>query len=931
MRRRARFSFLAVVGALLALAMVVPAAQAQFAVESFTAEVVDAEGSFYEQAGGHPYAGITDFTVATDEAGVPEGATREIHLDVPAGLMSNPEALPRCTDAQLETFTCPPESQLGTEELTIRRGPTTIQLKVPLYNMTTADMPDPQVARFAFNPAQAATIPGLAGLSPALVAALQTLHTVEIVGGVRWQSDYGTTFDITGLPETAPLVRTRLTFWGTPADASHDAERGQSCVGAPLPLPPPGLCSPGGQVSTATPVPFLTNPTLCAGSKLETRLRLTSQTGEVATASSFTPTTSNGGEGPQNCAAVPFAGGFDLTPDTTALDAPTGPLANLSVPQEGLLDPNGIATSHIRDITVVLPPGLTLNPSVANGLEACTDAQFGKGTSNPIACPEASAIGSVSIDTPLLADPLRGAAYVGQPLEGDQYRLFLAAAGNGVSARFIGSVRPDPDTGQLTAVFPDNPQTPFENFTVDFRDGPLAPLATPWDCGPKTSSARYTAYSGAPDVTPSSTFESGGPGCRPLGFEPGFAASTDRALAGAFSPFHAVIVREDRNQFLDSARVNLPPGLLGMVSRVDQCGDAQAAAGTCPANSRIGTASVLAGAGPQPYGLSGPVYLTGPYQRGAFGIAVVIRAIAGPYDLGTVVVRQPIHVDPEDARLSITRAPLPRILEGVPVRLRRVQVDVDRPGFMRNPTSCAPKEIGATLHSTEGPAVNRAVPFRVGNCDALRFRPRISMRMTGKRQTVRGRHPGLRARVVQARGQASIRRARLGLPLSLALDPDNARSICGFEAGQRARCPGSSRIGRATAVSPALDDRLKGVVYLVQGVRVDPDTGNRIRTLPTLLFKLKGQVRINVRARTDVNRGRLVTRFQSLPDVPVSRFYVRLKGGKGGILAATRNDICDRSQFARVRFRGHNGKPASARVNVARPCKRPSSRARRGA
>ena len=931
MRRRARFSFLAAIGALLALATAVPAAHAQFGIESFTAEVLEADGTFYEQAGGHPYVGVSDFTVNTDETGAPEGGTRDIHLDVPAGLMSNPEALPRCTDAQLETFTCPPETQLGTEELTIRRGPTTIQLKVPLYNMTTADMPDPQVARFAFSPAQAATIPGLAALSPALVAALQSLHSVEIIGGVRWQSDYGTTFDITDLPATAPLVRTRLTFWGTPADPSHDAERGQSCVGAPLPLPPPGLCSPGGQVSTATPVPFLTNPTLCGGVKLETRLTLTSQTGEQATASSFTPTTSNGGEGPQNCAAVPFAGGFDLAPDTTALDAPTGPLVNLSVPQDGLLDPNGIATSHVDDITVVLPPGLTLNPSVANGLVACTDEQLGKGTSNPIACPAASAIGTVSIDTPLLADPLQGTAYVGQPLEGDRYRLFVTAAGNGVSARFIGSVRPDPNSGQLTAVFPDNPQTPFENFTVDFRDGPLAPLATPWDCGPKTSTARYTAYSGAPDVTPSSTFESGGPGCQPLGFEPGFGANTDRAVAGAFSPFHALIVRDDRNQFLDSVRVKLPPGLLGMVSRVDQCADAQANAGTCGAGSRIGTASVLAGAGPQPYGLSGPVHLTGPYQGGAFGIAIVIRAIAGPYDLGTVVVRQPVHVDPEDARLTVTRAPLPRILEGVPVRLRSVRVDVDRRGFMRNPTSCAQKEIRATLHSTEGAAIDRAVPFRVGNCDALRFRPRISMRMTGRRQVVRGRHPGLRTRVLQARGQASIRRARVGLPLSLALDPDNARSICDYEAGQRARCPGSSRIGRATAVSPALDSRLRGAVYLVQGIRIDPDTGNRIRTLPTLLVKLRGQVRINVRARTDVNRGRLVTRFQSLPDVPVSRFYVRLKGGRGGILAATRNDVCDRRQFARVRFRGHNGKPARARVKVVRPCTRPRSQARRGA
>jgi hypothetical protein len=921
MRKGTGTSAIGLVGVVLALAAFAPAAHAAFGIQSFEAEVLEPDlTTFYEQAGGHPYVGITDFTLNTT-GGVPDGNVRNIRVDVPTGLMSNPEALPRCTELQLDTSSCPANSQLGTEELTARLGPTPLQLKVPLYNMTTDDMPDPPVARFGFNPAQAATIPGLGAISPALAAGLLNLHSVHIIGGVRWQSDYGLFFTISDVPTTAPVVRSKLTFWGTPADSSHDAERGQSCILQPLPFPPPGFCSAGGQVSTATPVPFLTNPTLCGGVKLETRLSVESYAGEQASASSFTPTTSNGGEGPQDCGAVPFAGGIDLTPDTFALDAPTGPLVNLSVPQDGLLDPSGVATSHVDDVTVTLPPGLTLNPSAANGLEACTDAQLGKGTSDPIACPAASGVGTVSIDTPLLAQPLQGTAYVGQPLEGDQYRLFVTAFGNGVSARFKGSIRPDPVTGQITAVFPDNPQTPFDNFTVDFRDGPLAPLATPWDCGTKTTTARYTAYSGAPDATPSSSFESGGPGCGPLGFGPAFAAATDDSAAGALSPMRALIERDDGNQFLSGARVKLPPGLIGMVSRVAQCAEAQAAQGTCPDGSRIGTAIVHVGAGAQPYELRAPVFLSGRYQGAAFGIVVVVRAIAGPYDLGTVIVRQPIHVDPETARLTITRAPLPTILEGVPIRLRSVRVNVDRPGFMLNPTSCAPQEIRATLHSTEGAAIDRAVPFQASACDRLAFGPRIGMRMTGPRQTVRGRHPGLRTRVTQPAGQANIALARVTLPLSLALDPDNARTICSYERGLRATCPARSRIGTATrVVSPALDDPLKGKAFLVQGIRTDPTTGARIRTLPTVLVKLRGQVRINLRATTDVRARKLVTTFGAVPDAPVSRFELTLKGGSGGILAAVRNDICSRRQVARARFDGQNGKRTVARVTMKRPC-----------
>ena len=948
---RGLVTFLLVAG--VGLLTFAPSAQAQLEISNWRAQVYDSDATteaaetdanVFTQAGGHPYIGVTDFSL-TGATGADNVGT--VRVDVPAGLVPNPAIAPTCTLVQLQLGnSCPTNSQIGTQQITILAtlGPPIsatlpVTVKVPLYNI---EIEEDQVARFGFNPADAALVPGLGPVLGAL-----GLHEVEIIGGVRdsvadanppgaganqLPADEGLFFRIAISADTPPVLRSKLTFWGTPGDPAHSAEVGQSCITA-IAAP---ICAVRPPVGAALDpeLPFLANPTACTGAKLTTRLVVISEGGTADSAITQTPTI-DGKEGADNCDLVPFASTFALLPDTTQPDTPTGPTATIGVPQEGLSDTDTLTTSHVRAISVTLPPGMTINPSVANGLEACTDAQLAvdEGVPGGDACPAASQVGTVALKTPLLpplpGEPADGpdqigAAYVGQPLAGDMYRLFVTVEGRGVSIRLKGSVRPDKATGQLTATFPDNPQLPFGELAVDFHDGPRAPLATPLDCGPKSGATLLTPWSGTAAVNAQSDpFDIAGSGC-PAGFAPSFAASTASSASGAFSAFSARIGRDDRNQFLSGVRVDTPPGLAAKIKGVEKCVGAAANSGACPAATRIGTATTTAGAGSEPYRLSGPVYFTEGYKGSSFGMVAVIRAIAGPYDLGTVVVRQSIFVDPEDAHLTVVSDPLPQILEGVPIRLRSVDVAVDKPGFAYNPTSCGTKGVGSRLHSLQGTVADRGATLQFDNCARLGFTPKVRMQLTGVRQLTKSKHPGLKTRVAQPGNQANIASGVVKLPKSLALDPRNSQVVCGFEAGLRADCPKKTRIGNATAVSPVLNRNLTGPVYLVQGIRIDPTTGNRIRTLPSLLAKLNGEVRINLRGVTSVEKGKLVTTFGAVPDAPVTRFALNIKGGKRGILAATgRPGICGRRQVTVSSMVGHNGKQAAQRrIKMATPCKK---------
>jgi hypothetical protein len=401
--------------------------------------------------------------------------------------------------------------------------------------------------------------------------------------------------------------------------------------------------------------------------------------------------------------------------------------------------------------------------------------------------------------------------------------------------------------------------------------------------------------------------------------------------------------RGDRQDVIDGLDVALPGGLLGAVRNVELCTDAAADAGSCPVASRVGSATVAAGPGSNPFYLRDqPVSLTGPYKGAPYGLAVAVHAAAGPFDLGTVVVRQALHVDPNTAKVTVKSDPLPTIRDGVPFRVRRVHVVTDRPGFMRSPTSCKAKTIGTSVSSAGDQTANLSAPLQATGCSKLAFKPKLALSLTGKKQTRTGKHPGLKATVTQRSGEAGIQKAEVRLPKSLALDPSNAQALCEFADGTKDdlenRCPKGSTVGRAKATSPLLKKPLSGNVYFVKNVRIDPKTGNAIRTLPMIIVALRGEIDINLRGESSTtNSGKLVNTFDNVPDAPLSQFNLNINGGNTGILAVTRTrkgkiNLCAGRHIAEADIDGHNSRSSDLDIGMKTPCsKRQTKAAKRAA
>jgi hypothetical protein len=868
---RLRREAIVVAGVLLAtLVVAATPAHAAFGVDQghFSAGVFQSDHTtVVTQAGAHPFEGVTEFTFNANGLGVPVENVKDIRVDLPPGLISNPQATPLCTNIS----SCPADTQIGTEELTavLTLVPTTV--KVPIYNMQPAA---DQVSDFAF------AVPLLA-------------PRTDIIGGVRDTGDSGLFFTISNVANLAPLggvASSKLTFWGVPSAAAHDAERGQTC------LP---VCIGGGTAVTHTNKPFLSLPTQCAGVQ-RTTLTVDSWQGSHDTATFDTPVGATG------CASVPFNPSISVTPGTTQADEPTSAAVDLHVPQSSTAAT--LATAHVKDVTVTLPDGMTINPAAANGLDACSDAAFGKGTHNAITCPAGSNIGTVSISTPVLPSPLTGLVYLGQPLPDDPYRLFVEAHGFGLTIRLAGSVHPDPQTGRLTATFKDTPQVPFEHFTLTFNGGPAATLATPLACGTATTTSALTPYSGQPDATPSSAFtvdaDGAGGACAPTPFNLGFAAGTQDHRAGAFSPFTVDVTRDDRQNFLSRLSIRQPPGMLGVLSSVPLCGEADAAPGSCPEASRIGTSSVKSGAGPAPFALSGPVYLTGAYGGAPYGLSIAIRALAGPFDLGTVVVRAAIHVDSTDSHLTIDADPLPQILQGIPLRLREVSVLVDRPGFIFNPSTCDPLEIHGTLTAVDGTVQEAASPFQATGCADLPFSPTLSALADGKTSAANG--AGFKVTLKQPPGQANVKSVSVQLPKRLTARGSTVTGACPeatFKAGP-AGC-GNAQVGSVNAVTPLLSGPLNGPVYLVA----------HASGLPTLEALLQGQgLNIDLTGTIAFAAAGLNSTFAAVPDVPITSFVLDLPKGPHSALSATKG-LCGGGLTMPTTIIGQNG----ARIARATP------------
>lgn len=872
-------------------------AQAEFGVAHFDGEVINRDGNGLAiaatQAASHPAEASTriDFRSLLDPdlgMALPEGSVRNIRVELPPGFVGNPTAAATCTEPQLElpTPTCPPDSQVGVVTI---ESPSIPNPTIPVFNM----VPPPGVpGAFGFN---------VGGLVP-----------VHLRATVRSGTDYGLNIDIININQTVPITATSLTFWGVPADPSHDLER----VGGPTGSPRRA---------------FLTNPTRCNG-PLETRLRITAWDGATATSSfiSHAPAPDQATLlGPDRCDLVPFDARLDVSPQQTQAGAPSGFTFDLSIPQND--DPDGLAQGHLKRAVVRLPAGLSIGPPSAAGLEGCSDEQAGLGNAEEPTCPEASRIGSLRIDTPLLSRPMTGSIYLGAPKPGNLFRLLLVARGPGVVLKLPGTVEPDKLTGELTTTFDNNPQLPFSNLHLQFKDGPRAPLSLPRACGKYTTSAELTSWSGK-TVTSNSEFtvsrDGRGAPCPPLGFTPYFSAGLANPMGGSSSDFSLTFAREDEDATLRDITVDLPEGLTGMIASADLCPEALAASGACGERSLVGSTTTGAGSGSNPFFLNGRVYITGPYKGAPYGMSIVVPAIAGPFDLGTVVVRAAIFVDRRTARLRIVSDPLPTILEGVPLLIRKVDVTIDKTGFMLAPTSCAPKRISAQIGSNEGLTAAVGSRFQVGSCASLPFKPRMSLRIGGRGRTRPGITVPFQTVVNMTPGQANIRSVRVNLPdnINARLQVIN-RNSCSLAAYEASRCPASLAVGNAVATTPLLKDPLRGNAYFVR---------NPARRIPDLMVALKGQVDIDLAGKISIPRDlTLATTFDTVPDVPITRFTLNLVAGRSGPIGTIGNLCAARVRSgmkAKLVFRGQNGNAVvrSQKMSIAGCGRRAATRARRG-
>lgn len=837
---RALLTLLAVLSlSLLALAPLARASES-FGISSFTTSMSSS------QAGGHPDF-TTSFALDTDTEGDAIGQARNVRLDLPPGLLGDPQATPRCTPEELAGYDCQPSQQVGVLDARFTfPGQEPVEERVPIYNMIASS-------------GHTATLAATLAFVPVLIQL-----------DVRRDGSYGLTATIEDLSPLIPLQSVSLTLWGVPADPSHDAQR----VGPPPEYPTP---TPAG----VAPAPFMFASSDCSDGPLESSLSVESWQGQSAASSARMPA-------PTGCGLLHESSpDLTLTPETPQAASPSGYRVELSTPPD--LEPYALATPDLRDVVVSLPAGTVLDPSAANGLTACSPSEFSLGSGASVSCPPSSTVGSVQIDTPLLATPLTGSLYLAEQGDnpfGSLVALYLVAEGGGVQVKLAGRVGLDPSSGQLTASFADLPQLPFTALQLSFTGGPGALLSNPRSCGQAQSTATLTPYSSTTPVETSSAF--GVSGCAPDAFSPSFTAGTSGVQAGAYTPFTVAVARQDPEQTLAALSVALPPGLGAMLSAVAQCPEPQAAAGECGAGSLLGQATVAIGAGPDPYWIDdGRVYLTGPYGGGPFGLAIVVPALAGPLNLGQLVVRAAIDVAPASSALTIVAGSLPQILDGIPLQLRAVHLSIDRPDFMFDPTNCEPLRVGGTVAGNGGASAQVSSRFEADGCASLSFKPELTASTAGS-GSFAGDGASLDVKITApAQGAASrspeanLRSVHVELPRVLPTRLSTLQHACPAAqfAAAPAGCPPSSIVGTATIDTPTLPVAVHGPAYLVSHGGV---------AFPDLVLVMKGDgVTIQLTGKTEIKNGATYTHFDALPDSPISSFELDLPEGPHSVLSAT--------------------------------------------
>jgi hypothetical protein len=894
-RRLARPALAAVLSLIAAATFTVPA-QASEAINSFSASISTT------QAGGHP-----DFETefALNSPGVPEAASAVI-LNLPEGMFGNPNAITSCSSADFALTQCPTASQAGIVTIRARFEGESSHLfgTAPLFDVESQS--EEETARLGF-----------------IVPSLNIPISVPVA--VRTGSDYGLRLSVSGLSQQIPIAAAKMTVWGFPAASSHNSQR--FAKGAPLsPAGCPGLedasCA-GSHEAGLAQHPLIDNPTVCTGQPLDVTLEVRTYQDPSNSTEAETMLPAMTG-----CEKLNFYPVLNAQTTSNETDAPSGLDLELRAQQ---FESFAFSPSQIRSATVTLPEGLTINPDAADGQTACSDAEANFGTETPAHCPDNAKIGTVELDTPALNGPLPGSLYFGEPQPGNQYRIFLVADGFGIHAKLVGDLHPDPQTGRVTATFTDLPQVPFESFNFHIFASQRALLATPTHCATYTVESEFVPWNSvlAPQPsTPNFGLSSGPNGIQCPGqirpFQPSLVAGTSIPLAGAFSDFHLKLDREDGNQFLGDLNFTMPPGFTGSLRGLSYCpeaaiaaaaanaGRAEQASPSCPASSRIGSTNVAAGPGTHPFHAVGAIYLAGPLKGAPLSLAAITPALAGPYDYGTQVVRVALNVDSRDAHVTADAEPVPSIIGGVPLRLRSIQVNLDRENFTINPTNCSPFAIASQGVGDQGTVADFSSFFHAVNCGTLGFKPKMNIRLNGGKQDARRTaNPPLQFDLLTRDGDANIKKVTVTLSKAYQIDQRHLHGICAKSQLEANLCQGRQRMGNVWVKSPLLDQKLKGPAYAVSG----------FGKLPRLVFILNGQVTMLPQAEsTSVKNGHLKTVVPIVPDVPIGHFRLTLLGGSKGYLINTR-DLCQKGGKIGVSFEGQNGKSLTKRLKLKGACK----------
>jgi hypothetical protein len=898
--------------------MLVPSATAAFSflpgAEGFDAHVYDEGGLPEEQAGSHPVA-VTIETGFTPDAKVGQPFTeadlRDLSLELPPGLIENPTVVPSCSQAAFHTpRTSPFEESLSGEscEDASQVGILTVRSSYGGGSTRTFGL---------FNLAPPPGAPSEIGASP-FGAPIVFVPSIRQADG-----EYGVTLNARNVTQLVDVEGLTLTLWGTPWSILHNGQRG-NCLNEAEPTFGWSKCSIGRPAKNPAEA-YLTAPTSC-----EEPLRFA----VTATAWQQPQPVSRSSESPHlvGCESLPFQPEVKARLSDPRASSPSGYEFDIDVNTNGVIRPTQLAATPVRKAMVRLPEGVTINPSVGAGLGVCNLAQYAAETpSSPpgAGCPNESKIGDFDVLSPIVAEPIEGSLFLAAPHDnpfGSLIAIYLVAKSidRGILVKVAGELKADPVTGTLTATFDRLPQLPYSRLRVHFREGQRSPLATPDSCGSFSTEADFIPWRNSNLVRHSSlplsiTSGIGGGPC-PSGlppFAPGARGGTLNSNAGSYTPFYLHLTRTDMEQEIVSYSATFPPGLLGKIAGIPYCPDAaiEAAAHrsgvaerddpSCPAASLIGHTYSGYGLGPVLAYAPGGLYLAGPYRGSSFSVVAIDSALVGPFDLGVVIVRSAVRIDPETAQASIDATgtdPIPHIIDGIPIHLRDVRAYIDRPNFTLNPTSCAPKTLASALNGagerfgdrSDDTLATATAPFQAFNCSALGFKPKVSVKLKGG--TERGRHPSLRVIVKPRRGDANIASAAVTLPPSLFFDQNHIRTICTKAQFANHNCPAGSVYGHVRAFTPLLEKPMRGPAYLRSSGHM----------LPDLVFALRGQgIEIDLVGRIDSVKGGIRGSFPVIPDAPVTKFELVMGAGKRGVLVNSVKDLCVGEQLATSRFMGH--------------------------